>query len=106
MLKFFYFDLGNVLLHFDHRRGCRQMAELSGACAEQVYELFFKTGLNARLESGAVSDDESYEIFCRETGTRPDRARLFAAAGDIFEINQSILPLVESLRQAGHRLGI
>jgi FMN phosphatase YigB (HAD superfamily) len=100
MLKFLYFDLGNVLLNFDHQRGCRQMGEVAGVPAERVWEVFFET------EEGELTDQEVHEFFCRETGTRPDRQRLLAAAGDIFETNESIVPLVDSLKRAGHRLGI
>ena len=34
--KFIYFDLGNVLLRFDHELACRQMAAVAGTTPELV----------------------------------------------------------------------
>ena len=104
--KFFYFDLGNVLLHFDHERGCQLMGEVAGLSAKLVRQMLYDSGWAWRYEAGEFSDEEFFELFCRETNTRPDRARLLAAAGDIFEVNASIVPVVASLKRAGHRLGI
>ena len=106
MLKFLYFDLGNVLLYFDHERACRGMGKVAGVPADVVRDVFYQSGLAWRYELGEVTDDEMLAIFARETGTRADAAKLIAAAGDIFEVNESIVPVVRSLKRAGHRLGI
>ncbi len=103
---FLYFDLGNVLLNFDHRLACRQMAEVSGVLPERVWEVVFENGLELRYEAGEVSDREFYDIFCRETLSRPDLDRLTWASSAIFEINAPILPIVAALDAAQYRLGI
>jgi FMN phosphatase YigB (HAD superfamily) len=104
--RFLYFDLGNVLLNFDHRLACRQMAEVSGVDPERVWQFVFETDLELRYEAGEITTDQFYETFCRETGTRPDRAALIDAAAAIFELNLSIVPLVTQLAAAGHRMGV
>lgn len=104
--KFFYFDLGNVLLFFDHRRAARQMAEVAGVPPEMVWEIVFASGLEQRYEAGKLSTQEFYEIFCEQTGARPDYQALAAAAGNIFEVNAPLLALLERLSESGRRLGL
>jgi putative hydrolase of the HAD superfamily len=99
---FLYFDLGNVVARFDHLKGCRQMAEVS----EQVFATVFDSDLNRRYELGAVSSGEFFVEFCRATGTNPDFDKFFHAAGDIFELNHSLIPVLAALETAGCRLGL
>jgi len=104
--RFLYFDLGNVLLKFDHRLACRQMSEVSGAPTEKIWQLVFEGDLELRYEAGEFSDAEFHEIFCKETGTRPDLEALLFAGSAIFAPNTSIFPVVAALDGAGYRMGI
>src|SRR5579863_1445860 len=104
--EFIYFDLGNVLLYFDHALGCRQMAAVAGLTEAQVREVVFDSGLELRYEAGELSSRQFYEEFCNRTGTRPDFDALAFAAGSIFAINASLMPVVAQLRAAGYRLGL
>lgn len=104
--SFLYFDLGNVLLFFDHRKAARQMAEVAGVPAELVWEIVFASGLEHRYEAGELSTPEFFEIFCRETNSRPDFQALAAAAGDIFVVNAPLVELLAHLSGRGHRLGL
>ena len=104
--SFLYFDLGNVLLNFDHRLACRQMGEVAGAPAEKIWDVVFASDLELRYEAGEISDREFYETFCRETDTRPDYEALLLAGSAIFTPNLSIFPIVAALDAAGYRLGI
>jgi putative hydrolase of the HAD superfamily len=103
---FIYFDLGDVLLHFSHERGARQMAEVAGCSYESVWGLLWDDELELRYESGQVTTDEFYEEFCRRTCSRPDRQKLLAACGDIFEINVPMKAVVCAVQSAGYRTGI
>ncbi len=69
--RFLYFDLGNVLLKFDHRLASRQMGEVAGVPADVVWEVVFAGDLEQRYESGEIGDREFYEIFCQQTSSRP-----------------------------------
>ena len=104
--SFFYFDLGNVLVSFDHRRGARQVAELTGTSEELAWQIGFSGDLEPQLECGKLSSREYYEIFCRETDTTPDYDALDLAGSAIFEILPRTIPLVAHLHAAGYRLGI
>jgi FMN phosphatase YigB (HAD superfamily) len=104
--RFLYFDLGNVLLKFDHKIACRQMAEAAGVEPEVVWKTAFEGPLFLQYERGEVSSEEYYQRFCEATGSRPDRAALELAASDIFWLNAPIVALVGQLKMAGQRMGI
>jgi len=104
--SFLYFDLGNVLLHFSHEQGFRQMAEVAGIEVAQVRAAIADIDLVARYERGEIASYEYYEIFCERTGTRPDYDALADAAGAIFTVNWPMKTVVANLAAAGHRLGI
>lgn len=104
--KFLYFDLGNVLLHFDHHRAARQMASVAGIAPEAVWRAVFESDLQLRYERGAISTREFYEHFCATTKTQPDYEKLCFAAADIFTLNCDTGPIVSALATAGYRLGI
>lgn len=103
---FLYFDLGNVLLFFDHRQACRQMADLVGTDPQLVWNFAFESGLELQYEAGAISSQEFYERFCEATGTRPDFDQLAEAASDIFEVNLPVKAILGQLAAARHRLGL
>ncbi len=104
--RFFYFDLGNVLLKFDHHLAARQMAEVAGVSEQLVWDTVFGTDLELRYEAGELNDNEFYELFCRATDSRPDMQALLLAGSKIFTPNTSIYPIVGGLVAAGYRLGI
>ena len=104
--KFIYFDLGNVLLFFDHALACRQMAAVAGVSEAQVREAVFDSGLQLQYEAGQLSSQQFYESFCQRTGTRPAYDALAYAASAIFSLNVSIKPVLAQLRSAGYRLGL
>jgi FMN phosphatase YigB (HAD superfamily) len=104
--RFLYFDLGNVLLKFDHRLACRQMGEVAQVHQQTVWDLVFATDLEQRYEAGQIGDREFYEIFCSQTRTRPDYDALLLAGSAIFTPNFSIFPVVGGLVNAGYRMGI
>ncbi|HTU25379.1 MAG TPA: HAD family hydrolase, partial [Pirellulales bacterium] len=104
--KFLYFDLGNVLVYFDHWIACRQMAEVAGLTPERVWQVAFASDLLHRYETGQVDDRGFYEAFCQATGTRADYDRMLVAGSDIFRLNHSLLPVVAQLDGAGYPLGV
>jgi glucose-1-phosphatase len=104
--RFLYFDLGNVLLHFDHRRGARQMAAVAGLTEERVWEVVFAGDLHHTYESGGYSTVEFCEAFCAATRTRPDFTALMHAAADIFTLNTAMVPILRHLRTARYPLGL
>lgn len=106
VIKFVYFDLGNVLVHFTVERMLRQVGAAAGVDAECIREVVYRGGLQTELECGRITSREFYDRFCLETGTRADYETLELAASDIFDLNVSILPILTGLSQAGGPMGI
>lgn len=105
-IRFIYFDIGNVLLHFDNHRLCRQVAEVTGVPAETIWRTFVETELAERFEKGQIDPRQFYDEFCQAIGRRPDYNELAHALSDIFSINAPIKPIVSHLWAAGKRLGL
>ena len=104
--RFFYFDVGNVLLTFDPWRLVHRIAAASGIPPERIRDLLFQTGLYVRYECGQIATQDFFECFAREA-TRPlDYPGFCAAAYDLFEPNEPVLTLVTHMHQAGLPLGI
>ncbi len=104
--RFIFFDLGNVLLHFDHRVACRRLETLTGVSAAKIEAVIFRSGLQPRYESGEISSAEFSAEVNAGCGTQLDEATLLDACSQIFELNASIVPIVAQLSAAGYRLGI
>lgn len=105
-IKFIYFDLGNVILDFDHDLACQNIASLCGIEAGKVRQLVFESELQHRYESGRVTTVEFYEEFCKQTGTQPNLGELCYAASSIFKLNAPVVSVIAQLKFTGHRLGI
>lgn len=105
-IKFIYFDLGNVLLKFDHRRAARQIADVAGITTEEAWDAVFGDGLELQYERGELTTRQFYDRFCERTNTRADHDALLHASADIFEPDEATLSLVQRLRREGQRVGI
>ncbi|MGE0757013.1 MAG: hypothetical protein AB7O38_08335, partial [Pirellulaceae bacterium] len=79
--RFIYFDLGNVLLFFSHRRAARQMAQVAGIDEDLAYECVFGGGeLEYRYEAGEFSSAEFCQRFGAATSSCPDPEQLLLAS--------------------------
>ena len=100
------FDLGNVLLTFDHKLSCRQMAQLAGVSEQQVQQVVFEDGLQQRFERGELTPHGFHEAFCVQLHCQPEFDALMHASSAMFELHVAVVPIVAHLRAAGYRLGI
>lgn len=104
--RFFYFDVGNVLLTFDPWRLVRRIAAAVGIPPEQVWNILFQTDLYRRYECGQIATPDFFQCFA-QAATRPlDYPSFAAAAYDVFEPNEPVMDFVTRLHQAGCGLGI
>lgn len=105
-IDFIYFDLGNVILNFDHDIGCNQVAKLTGLSPAQVDDAIFGSGLEDKFETGLVDEDQFHESFCSATGCDIDKAQLLLATSDIFTPNMPVFSIITQLRTVGFPIGI
>ena len=103
-MKALIFDLGNVLLRFDHGRMTAALGERYGCDASEIEAFLF--GDDRRLwhmEDGAFDSRSLHEEL--NGRFRPiEYDAFFAAGGDIFEDGPEMADLVRRLKAAGYRL--
>ena len=104
--RYLFFDLGKVLLDFDHEIGCRQIAAVSGCSAEEVDSILFGSGLEDDFETGLVDAEQFHSQFCQACGGSPSQEELLNACSDIFTMNVSMMPVVGQLAAVGFPMGI
>lgn len=104
--EFIFFDVGNVLVSFDHARGLRQIAAASGLELLVVEAFFADRDLQQQLEAGATSWPNAHADFCRSTGTRVPLDQFSLAAGDIFSLRAEMLPVLAALRRLQMPVGL
>lgn len=104
MIKTLLFDMGNVLVHFSHDRMCAQMARLCARSGPEVRTLLFDSGLQWDFERGFLSEEQFHEQFQALSGQSMEMTSLIEAGSDIFWINESLLPVLDRLKERGHRL--
>ncbi len=113
--KFLYFDLGKVLLDFDHPKMCQQIADLFGIAAPDLEKIVMPTsGTPAdplwKFECGLIREEVFFDWLCGQLKSKaksiPNHDQLAGAMSTIFTPMDDSLDLVKSLHKAGHRLGI
>ncbi|MFK7768124.1 MAG: HAD family hydrolase [Mariniblastus sp.] len=105
-IDFIYFDLGKVILDFDHDVGCEQVATVAGISSADAKAAIFDSGLEDRYETGLVTDDEFHAEFCKATNSSPSKADLLRATSDIFKPVEGTSALIEELRGLKFPMGI
>jgi len=103
-IKTCFFDMGNVLVHFSHDKMCRNIATLCGWTEPETKTFLIDEGRQWKLERGEVTEQQFHEEFCQATGRSLDIDKLRHAAADIFWVNESIVPVLHQLKNAGMRL--
>ena len=103
-IKTCFFDMGNVLVFFSHERMCQNIADLCGWSLAKTKTFLLDEGRQWKLERGDISEEEFHAQFCEATGRTLDIDQLRHAAADIFWLNDSIIPVLHGLKNAGIRL--
>lgn len=97
-----FFDLGNVLIFFDHGQMCRQVANYSGLAEPVVQEIMHNYG--DLYERGHVNSRQIYDEICKTAGKNLDFDTLMHAVSDIFKPNEEVISIFHKLKEKGHRL--
>jgi putative hydrolase of the HAD superfamily len=99
-------DFGNVIAFFDHRKACRQLAQLSSASvdAEHIYQTIFETGLEAGYDIGQLSTAEFIDGLRQAFRLEATDEEVSRAWSDIFTPNQAMHTAIVELKTRGIRL--
>lgn len=102
MYKLIIFDLGKVMLDFDHMDSCRELARFSRYSPVEIYEGIFISGLEEEYDKGRISSLDFYREILRRFEI--DKANInfeyFKKVwGDIFFEIPSMKRLMEILKK-------
>ncbi len=104
--RFVYFDLGKVLVHFDHQTAVEQLSQIAGRPEELIQQVVFESELQNRYETGLVTSDQ----FAAEVNTALESALpaadILEAISAIFQPNLAILAAIDLVKASGVSLGI
>lgn len=104
MIRTFLFDMGNVLAFFSHDKMCEQMGHLCGRSSGEIQTLLIESGMQWEYERGNLTPAQFHARFEQAVGQVVDTEELIVAGSDIFDLNTSILPVLDSLKTSGFRL--
>lgn len=105
-LEFFYFDLGKVLLDFDHEIACQQMANVLGTTAEVIRTDVFHSGQQWKYERGEITTLDLHRWLCDRYDVEAKLEDVCHAASHIFDPIVGTVEIAAALHAAGNRMGI
>jgi HAD superfamily hydrolase (TIGR01509 family) len=99
-------DMGNVVVFFDHRRACRQLAALGrpGTTDDEVFDRLFHEPLERQYDEGEISTAEFLAALRSHFGIIESDAAIARAWTDIFQPNETLARQLADLKQTAPRL--
>lgn len=91
------FDLGNVLVFFSFSKMVGQLSACTGLKPGPIQELLHEW--QGAYEMGALTNEELYQIFLKASNRSFTSQAFFQAASDIFCLNQSMIPILHTLKK-------
>lgn len=104
LIRTFLFDMGNVLAFFSHDKMCEQMGGLCGRSRTEIQNLLIESGMQWEYERGKLTPAEFHSWFEQVVEKKVDFNALQTAGSDIFELNSTIIPVLDALKSQGYRL--
>lgn len=96
-IRAFLFDLGNVLIRFDHRIAAQRIAAATGTDPEVLYRLFFESPLVIAHDEGRISTRRFYEGLKEEIGLKVSYEEFLWSWNDIFTDDPEATKLIKRL---------
>jgi len=101
-LKAIIFDLGNVLIDFDHRIASRRISKFTEKGGEEIYNLFFDSGLTGIFEEGEISPQQFFQEVKHKLNLKLNYEGFVPIWNEIFffsEKNLEVYNLARSLKK-------
>jgi len=95
------FDLGNVLIDFDHTIAARKISSLTTRTPKEIFNLFFDSELTGLFEEGKISPQDFYSEVKKMLNLELDYADFLPIWNEIFfftEKNRSVYNLAKTLK--------
>jgi putative hydrolase of the HAD superfamily len=107
-IKAIIFDLGNVLLDFDHRIAAERISKFSDKASDEIFNLFFDSHLTGLFEEGKVSPQQFFSQVKEMLHLKIDYDEFVPIWNEIFfftEKNLGVYNLAHELKNC-HRLAL
>lgn len=98
-----FFDFGNVVADFDHRRATRRFARHSDLPEAEIFDAIYNTQLEDDFEAGRVTPEAFVGAAMAAIGYRASREQFVDEFVDIFTPNPEVIALIPRLARS-HRL--
>jgi glucose-1-phosphatase len=98
----FLFDLGNVLVDFNHFISAGKLSQLARLTEKEIYDLFFDSSLTEKFEEGKFTSREFYQEVNKLLGLNISYNRFVTIWNEIFFLtkkNTDCLELVKKLKE-------
>ncbi len=96
-IRAFLFDLGNVLVQFDHLRAAERIAANAKVTPEELYRLFFESPLIIEHDEGKISTATFFERLKAQIGLSLSFGEFLEIWNGIFTENRPVAQLVRRL---------
>ena len=100
-IKAVLFDLGSVLVDFDHQRAAERISAFCGKSVLQIYNLFFDSPVTLAFEEGRIPPDKFYQQVKEMLDLKLSYDSFVPIWNDIFFLsakNRSVYRLINILR--------
>ncbi len=87
-IKAVIFDLGRVVIDFDHRIAAARLAVLCGRSSQEIFDLFFASTLIQRFEEGRISPQDFFKKVKKALGLKIGFRRFLPVWNEIFFISR------------------
>ena len=104
MIKTIIFDLGNVVLNFDHMLICEGIARYSRYSSNDVYQLGFNSEVFELYNRGKIRSEELFQWISRRFDINISYDTFQSIWSDIFSLDDSIERVVSDLKKNGYYL--
>jgi len=106
-IELIIFDLGNVLLPFDMRKSCRNLAKYSALNSEEIFSRFWEPPrLLDNFEKGKITGKQFYSVIKKVLVLKKlDYLSFSKIFNGVFAVNEALIKLVKSIKDR-YRLAI
>jgi HAD superfamily hydrolase (TIGR01509 family) len=92
------FDLGNVILNFDHMTTCNKLAGYSKKDSSYIYDFIFKSDLTKNYDRGKISSRDVFSAISDKLELQISFKKFNAIWSDIFFLNNGIEQLIRRVK--------
>lgn len=101
-VKAVIFDLGNVLVDFDHMIAAKRISAFTDKTAQEIFDLFFDSKLTGLFEEGKITPPDFFSEVKKILNLRLDYDRFLPIWNEIFFLsdkNQAVYNLAKALKK-------